>query len=209
MKRGNVTGGVLRGMIGCMLLVVAGGCGQYSEPVESATLSDAPTGAGPAAEVSLRPLVQPAARDLAFAQSVLNRIDAGFTEAVQYLAQTRALDDRFMSYLNALNTTGWAELAVLEWRVQKDELLAFPGPGATTAERIVEWSPGCIVVAVHADYTAWFPPFTEDPRQRYVALVAGQDPGDRVELNRSGWQLNYDGWQDDGGEPENACDARA
>ncbi len=199
----------MRGVIGCVLVVVAAGCGKGSEPVESATLSDAPAGVGRGAEASQRPLVQPVQADLAFAQSVLDRIDAGFTEAVQYLAQTRALDDRFMAYLNALNTAGWTDLAALEWRAQKDELLAFPGPGATTAERIVEWSPGCIVVAVRADYTAWFPPFTEDPRQRYVALVAGQDPGDRLELNGSGWQMNYDGWQDDGGEPENACDARA
>lgn len=208
MKRGNPSGAVARGVLGCALLVVCAACAKNSEPVVSATLADAPAEAARTPEALAGPLVQPAEADLAFAQAVLDRIDAGFTQAVRYLAQARTLDDEFMAYLNALNTASWVDLATTEWRVQKDELIAVPGPSATTAQRIVEWSPGCIVVAVHADYTAWFPPFTEDPRQRYVALLAGQDAGDQLELNSTGWQLNYDGWQEDGGEPEDACDAR-
>jgi hypothetical protein len=207
MKRRN-SASFVRAALTCALLAVSAGCARNSEPVVSATLADAPTNGVREAEITVGPLVQPADVDLAFAQAVLDRIDASFTRAVQRLAQTRALDDEFMAYLNALNTNSWVGLATTEWLVQKDELIAVPGPSVTTAERIVEWSPGCIVVAVHADYTAWFPPFAEDPRQRYIALVARQDPGDRLELNNSGWQLNYDGWQEDGGEPEDACDAR-
>jgi hypothetical protein len=148
---------------------------------------------------------QPAHADVGFTQAVLAQIDSGFTTAVQHLALTRTLDDQFMAYLNALNTTRWVDLAVREWQELKDELVDQPGRGATTVQRIVTWSPGCIVAAVHGDYTAWFPPLQEDPRQRYVALVAGRDPGDRPNLNPPGWQLNYDAWQEDGGEPEDAC----
>jgi hypothetical protein len=176
-------------------------CARNSPPIVSATLANAPA----PDTAGVRQPVQP---DRAFAQAVLDEIDGGFTAAVQHLAQTRALDEEFMAYLDALHTAGWARLAVEEWQVQKDELVPRPGRGTTTVERIVEWFPGCIVAAVHGDYSAWFPPFIDDPRQRYVALVAGRDEGDRPDLNPTGWQLNYDGWQDDGGEPEHACDAR-
>jgi hypothetical protein len=148
---------------------------------------------------------QPAHADVGFTQAVLAQIDGGFTTAVQHLATTRTLDEQFMAYLDALNTTRWVELAVWEWQELKDELVDRPGRGTTTVQRIVTWSPGCIVAAVRGDYTAWFPPLQEDPRQRYVALVAGRDPGDQPDLNPTGWQLNYDAWQEDGGEPEDTC----
>lgn len=193
------------------------GCGDGPEPGASGGLDvTAPAGAAPGPMLPVLPasasLVgeQPAQADPAFAQAVIDEIDGGLTIAVQHLAQAQALDDQFMAYLNALHTASWVDLAVREWQELKDELVSRPGQGITTVQRIVEWSPGCMVAAVHGDYTAWFPPLPplqEDPRQRYVALVAGSDPGDRSDLNPTGWQLNYDAWQEDGGQPEDACDA--
>ncbi|MGH8906642.1 MAG: hypothetical protein ACRD0K_09020 [Egibacteraceae bacterium] len=189
-------------LLGIALLLAGCSDGNPGAAVDSAPLA-------PAVPAAVAPPMgeQPARPDPVFAQAVLEEIDGGLTAAVQHLAQTRVLDERFMAYLNALHTSSWVGLSVREWQELKDVLVDRPGRGVTTVQRIVEWSPGCIVAAVRGDYTAWFPPLQEDPRQRYVALVAGSDPGDRSDLNAIGWQLNYDAWQEDGGEPEDACGA--
>ncbi len=80
-----------------------------------------------------------------------------------------------------------------------------PGNRVTTVSRLITVSQICIFAEVTRDYgptTAGPPP---RPASLYVVLVTKDETDDPKHLNPTPWAMLYDGVQNDGSQPDDAC----
>lgn len=162
-------------------------------PVEEAPeelLEAAPDAAPPPPDAGDYPV--PAEIDVAYAQQVVDALDAVLGEAARIAAREQTLDQGFFDRMTAAYETGELRTAVVPgWLDQADrgfpDLVAEPGDPRSTVLALDRSDPGCLVLQVERDYNALYPD-PEEPRRVLIALVAAPEGTDRG-LNPTPWVI--------------------
>lgn len=148
----------------------------------------------------------PAVIDVAYVEKVMEALDHVYGDAIRILAKERQITKEFLEHLAAIYTPKEFEIAQEIW--VKDiaaglvGLLPTPGDPRTTVLRLVRVEPQCVVAAVDRDFTATRDRPVVTTPQHFVGLVPSSDASD---LNPTPWRLSFDGFKDDGSEPQEPC----
>lgn len=152
----------------------------------------------------------PAVIDAAYVEKVMAALDHVLGDAIRLMVRERGLSETFLDHLAAIYTEKelefhqglWAE----SFRQTLDERPPVPGDPLTRVQRVLRADRECVVVAVDRSFAATLTvPERKPPQQRYIALVPAVREQDRRGLNPTPWMMSFDGWMQDGGEPDAPC----
>lgn len=172
-----------------------------------------PTAAGTTA-TSATPDVSviPQSIDEAYLNAVLAALDEVDGEATRIIVATKRFPPEAANLLNAIYSDERFQVQADAWFEALGEdpelgsIKAEPGNRRTEVQRIITASHSCVWMAVERDHSA--SSVTQSPpRTEYIALRPLDESNDRAGQNPTAWMITADGFNEDGSEPGNQCDA--
>jgi hypothetical protein len=170
-------------------------------------------GDGPTATVPTvppDPFAVPPVIDEAYVNRVLAALDQADGDVLRMVVSTKTIPPEVIERLKALYVG--EELLQLQVDVLQSDLFnrldgykPVPGNKRTNVTRLITARPSCIFAEVSRDFSEVA--VSPDPRlaKQWIGLVPMDSTLDRRAYNRTTWIYIYEGFPNDGSEPEDPC----